>query len=149
MCNISGEKGSAQFLKKVSLVMNTKLLNIVAIATLAAGSAFAQAQPVPAPTAPTAPARPAVTAPAATTPAPAAKPATPAATNNVVPMNQRVNLNTATDKELDSLPQIGAARAKAIVEARAKGRFKDWNDFVARNVVPKNAEDAIKDKVRF
>jgi competence protein ComEA len=61
-----------------------------------------------------------------------------------------VNLNTAPENELDKLPQIGPARAKAIIEARTKnGRFKDWNDFVARNVVPKNAEDAIKDKIRF
>ena len=45
---------------------------------------------------------------------------------------------------------LSPARAKSIIEARTKnGRFKDWNDFVARNVVPKNAEDAIKDKVRF
>jgi competence protein ComEA len=61
-----------------------------------------------------------------------------------------VNLNTATEAELDKLEQIGPARAKAIIEARTKnGRFKDWNDFVARNVVPKNAEEAIKNKVRF
>jgi competence protein ComEA len=60
-----------------------------------------------------------------------------------------VNLNTATEAELDKLDQIGPARAKAIIEARAKGKFKNWDDFVARNVVPKNAEEAIKGKVRF
>ncbi|MFN3483781.1 MAG: ComEA family DNA-binding protein, partial [Rhabdaerophilum calidifontis] len=77
----------------------------------------------------------------ATAPAPAAAPAAQA---------QLVNLNTATEAELDKLPQIGPARAKDIIEARTKnGRFKDWNDFVARNVVPKNAEEAIKGKVRF
>jgi competence protein ComEA len=61
----------------------------------------------------------------------------------------KINLNTANAQELDKLPQIGPARAKAIVEARAKGRFKDWDDFVARNVVPSNAEKAIKDLVSF
>ncbi|MFZ4531165.1 MAG: ComEA family DNA-binding protein [Alsobacter sp.] len=117
-------------------------------------------RPVTPPTAPAAPARPAtpaVPAPAApaaaapatntlarpTTPAPAAvtQPAKP------VPAGQKVNLNTASAEELDKLPQIGPARSKAIIDARAKGRFKDWNDFVARNVVPSNAETAITDLV--
>ena len=57
--------------------------------------------------------------------------------------------DTATATELDTLPQIGPARAKAIVEARAKGKFKDWDDFVARKVVPSNAVAAIKDLVSF
>ena len=126
-----------------------KFLTAAALSTILAGAAFAQATQ---PTAP-APARP-MPAPAAPA-APAARPATPApatAAPATAPANQaqRVNLNTAPATELDKLPQIGDARAKAIIEARTKGgRFKDWNDFVARNVVPKNAEDAIKDKVRF
>ena len=70
--------------------------------------------------------------------------ATPAA-----PVAKKVNLNTADAKELDTLPQIGEARAKSIIEARAKAKFKDWADFEARKVVPKNAEEAIKDKVSF
>ena len=87
------------------------------------------------------PSRPA--APAVTTPAKPASPATPA------PVVNKINLNTATATELDTLPQIGPARAKAIVEARAKGKFKNWDDFVARKVVPSNAEAAIKDLVSF
>jgi DNA uptake protein ComE-like DNA-binding protein len=61
----------------------------------------------------------------------------------------KVNLNTANAQELDKLPQIGPARAKAIIDARAKGSFKNWDDFVARKVVPSNAERAIKDLVSF
>ncbi|MFN7320879.1 MAG: ComEA family DNA-binding protein [Methylobacterium sp.] len=128
-------------------------------ALLLATSAFAQNAPqtttqpqqrpaapaapaAPAPAAPAPAARPATPAPAATAPAPAQRPA--------AAQTQLVNLNTATEAELDKLEQIGSARAKAIIEARNKGgRFKDWNDFVARNVVPKNAEEAIKNKVRF
>jgi competence protein ComEA len=87
------------------------------------------------------PAQPA--APAVTTPAKPANPATPA------PVVNKINLNTATSTELDKLPQIGPARAKAIVEARAKDKFKNWDDFVARKVVPSNAEAAIKDLVSF
>lgn len=95
--------------------------------------------PAPAP-AVTAPAKPAVAAPAA--PAPAAAPAaTPAA--------KKTNLNTAGADELDKLPQIGPARSKAIIDARAKAKFKDWADFTGRSVVPSNAEAAIKDLVSF
>jgi DNA uptake protein ComE-like DNA-binding protein len=82
-------------------------------------------------------------APAVTAPAKPANPTTPA------PVVNKINLNTATATELDTLPQIGPARAKAIVEARAKGKFKDWDDFVARKVVPSNAVAAIKDLVSF
>ena len=90
--------------------------------------------------------------PAPVTPPPAAaapvKPVTTtgAATNQVA---AKTNLNTATVAELDKLPQIGPARSKAIVEARAKAKFKDWNDFVARKVVPADAQAAIKDVVSF
>jgi DNA uptake protein ComE-like DNA-binding protein len=99
------------------------------------------------PAQPTQPQRPAAAAPAPAAAQPAARTTAPAATQA---QGQKVNLNTAAEGDLDKLPQIGPARAKAIVEARTKnGRFKDWNDFVARGVVPSNAEAAIKDLVRF
>jgi competence protein ComEA len=150
----------------------SRILVIPAALALLAGPVLAQTatqpqtptqqpvRPVTPPTAPATPARPAtptVPAPAApaaaapaantlarpTTPAPAAttQPAKP------VPAGQKVNLNTASADELDKLPQIGPARSKAIIDARAKGKFKSWEDFVARNVVPSNAEAAIKDLV--
>ena len=87
------------------------------------------------------PAKPA--APAVTTPAKPANPTTPA------PVVNKINLNTATATELDTLPQIGPARAKAIVEARAKGKFKNWDDFVARKLLPADSAAAIKDVVTF
>jgi DNA uptake protein ComE-like DNA-binding protein len=100
-------------------------------------------QPAPRVTQPAQPAAPAAQpAPRVTQPAqPAAQPARPAAAQG-----QLINLNTASREELDGLPQIGAARAEAII---AKRPYRDWNDFVAKNVVPANAEAAIKDKVRF
>ncbi len=61
----------------------------------------------------------------------------------------RVNLNTATAAELDRLPQIGATRAQAIITARNQEKFKNWDDFIARKIVPENAEAAIKDLVAF
>ena len=92
------------------------------------------------PAAPTKPA-PAVTAPAA------AKPTTTGAAT--APIASKTNLNTATATELDKLPKIGPARSKAIIDARTKAKFKDWPDFVARKVIPADAEAAIKDVVTF
>ena len=120
-----------------------KFVATVAIIALTSGAAFAQAtqpaKPLTAPVAPpaavTAPAKPVVTAPA-----PVAAPAAVA---------KKMNLNTATAEEMDKQPQIGPARAKAIVEARTKAKFKDWADFTSRNIVPSNAETAIKDMVYF
>jgi DNA uptake protein ComE-like DNA-binding protein len=150
-----------------------KLIATTLAAALLSTSVFAQTAPAtqqpatpsrpaqPAAQQPAAPARPATpTAQQPAAPAQAQQPARPAAPTTApaaaTTQQQRpgqaqlVNLNTAPENELDKLPQIGPARAKAIIEARTKGgRFKDWNDFVARNVVPKNAEDAIKDKIRF
>ncbi|MCB1536493.1 MAG: helix-hairpin-helix domain-containing protein [Rhodoblastus sp.] len=94
------------------------------------------------------PAKPAA-APAAKAAAPAKPAAAPAAKPAAATAGKKIDLNTATADDLDKLPQIGPARAKAIIEARAKGKFKNWDDFVKRNVVPANAESAIKDLVKF
>jgi DNA uptake protein ComE-like DNA-binding protein len=136
--------------------MSFKTIVAAALFTAAASTAFAQQtqpqqqnplrpnQPAT-PAAPAQPAQPTQARPAQpATPAPAqaqpARAAAPAAQGTLV------NLNTATKDQLDTLPQIGDARAQAII---AKRPYKDWNDFVAKNVVPANAEAAIKDKVRF
>jgi competence protein ComEA len=110
------------------------LLALAAVLALASMPALAETSQPKKDAAPAAKSPPAATAPAATKSAPVTK---------------KVNLNTATAAELDALPQIGPARAKAIIEGRAKGRYKNWDDFVARNVIPSNAEAAIKDQVSF
>jgi competence protein ComEA len=112
------------------------LVTSVALALLSA-PAFAQGTG-------TQPMQPAKPAPAVTAPA---KPATTGAAT--APVAAKTNLNTATVAELDKLPKIGAARSKAIIEARAKEKFKNWDDFVARKVVPSDAVAAIKDVVSF
>ncbi|HVZ09170.1 ComEA family DNA-binding protein [Rhodopila sp.] len=69
-----------------------------------------------------------------------------------LPPGGKVDLNTATAEQLDALPQIGAARAKAILTERAKGPFKDWNDFdtrMAHSSVNAGVKAKIKDKVTF
>jgi DNA uptake protein ComE-like DNA-binding protein len=143
----------------------TRLLTASAVATLLAAQALAQTAPAPATTQPQRPAttqvqpaqpqRPATTPPAAQAqPAQPQRPATSQATPPAAgqTQGQRVNLNTASASELDSLPQIGAARAQAILAERAKGRFRDWADFerrMAGTAVNQTALNAIKDRVRF
>lgn len=123
----------------------SRILTAAAVSALLAGSALAQTATQPPATQPS---RPAATTPA--TPAAPARPAAaaPAAQNQAT----RVNLNSATAAELDTLPQIGAARAQAIVTERGKGRFRDWADFerrMAGTTVNQQALNAIKDRVRF
>ena len=86
--------------------------------------------------------------PSATPPAAAAPKAdtTGAAT---APVTSKVNLNTATAAELAKLPKISPVQSKAIVEARAKSKFKNWDDFVARKLVPASSAPAFKDVVTF
>jgi competence protein ComEA len=87
-------------------------------------------------------------APAATPAAPAAS--TPSTTGKATnPVAAKVNLNTAPAADLDKLPKGSQANSKAIVEARTKAKFKNWDDFVARKVVPADASAAIKDVVTF
>ncbi|MCW3474069.1 ComEA family DNA-binding protein [Limobrevibacterium gyesilva] len=86
-------------------------------------------------------------APAATAP-PMAHPATPAPAAAA----KKVDLNTATAAELDALPDVGKARSKAILDERAKGKFKDWADFDHRMTgtsVNAGVKAKIKDHVTF
>jgi competence protein ComEA len=117
--------------------MFTRLLATSTMLALLSVPAFAQGMP------PTQPAKP---APAVAAPN-AAKPATSGVATS--PDAVKVNLNTATAAELDKLPHIGPTRSKAIIAARAKGKFKNWDDFVARKVLPADAAAAIKGSVSF
>jgi DNA uptake protein ComE-like DNA-binding protein len=86
-------------------------------------------------------------------------PATPPTTAKTVtaprptlPAGTKVNLNTASASELDALPSVGKARAKAIVDERAKSPFKDWADFDKRmqhTSVNRGVRAKIKDSVTF
>jgi competence protein ComEA len=91
----------------------------------------------------------------ATKPAPSPTPPAAAApkpdTTGVAtaPVASKINLNTATAAELGKLPKISPVQSKAIMEARAKAKFKNWDDFVARKLVPSDSAAAIKDVVTF
>jgi competence protein ComEA len=65
----------------------------------------------------------------------AAAPAAPAAAT----AKKMVDINKATAAELDALPQIGAARTKAIIAGRP---YKSVDDL--KKVLPANAFDAVK-----
>jgi competence protein ComEA len=59
-----------------------------------------------------------------------------------------VNLNTATEKELDRLPGIGEAYSRRIVDSRAvDGAFKSVDDLVTRKVVPAATLEKIRSLV--
>lgn len=129
------------------MTMSRFLLPLVALAAMG-GQAFAQT-PAQAPAA-AKPAAP-VTAPAAPAAqaAPAAKPATPAAAQPSAAQTKKININTATAAELDTLKGIGEARSKKIIEERSKAKFKDFADLVKRGTLPSNVEAEIKDKITF
>ena len=87
-------------------------------------------------------------APSPTPPA-AAAPKPDTTGTATAPVASKINLNTATAAELGKLPKISPVQSKAIVEARTKAKFKNWDDFVARKLVPADSASAIKDVVTF
>lgn len=129
------------------MTMSRFLIPLVALAAMG-GQAFAQtATQAPTPAKPAAP----VTVPAAPAAqaAPAAKPATPAVATPAAAQAKKININTATAAELDTLKGIGEARSKKIIEERGKAKFKDFADLVKRGTLPSNVEADIKDKITF
>ncbi len=126
----------------------TRFLATVAAVMMVASPVLAQtAQPVT----PTLPARPAVPAPAVPAVAQPVVPARPVAAQPAAttPAAKIVNINTATAAELDTLKGIGPARAKKIIEERAKTRFRNFDDLVQRNVLPSNVEAELRGKISF
>lgn len=114
---------------------NRVLWGVLALALVSAPG-FAQdskPSPVPAPKSPSPMAAPKASTTGAATPAVTAK----------------VNLNTASEADLAKLPKISSAQAKAIVEARTKAKFKSYDDFLARKVVPADTAAGLKETVTF
>lgn len=80
-------------------------------------------------------------APSTPAPSTAAKPAAPAAASS---QGALLDINTASKDDLDKLPEIGSARAEAIIKGRP---YRAKNELVDKKIIPQNAYDAIKDKV--
>ena len=55
-----------------------------------------------------------------------------------------IDINSASEKELDALPGIGEARAKAIVKNRP---YKGKDELVQKKIIPQGVYDGIKDKI--
>ena len=122
--------------------------------------ALAQTTTTPTPAAPTtpAPATPAQVAPArprtAATPATpqpmtgmgttAPSATTPSTTTAGAATAEMVNINTATATDLDKLPQIGKARAAAIIKGRP---YKSTDELVSKKVLSKGVYNRIKDRI--
>lgn len=81
------------------------------------------------------------------TPPSAAKtetPTRPPATTGSQPTGALVDINSASAEELDKLPGIGPARAKAIIASRP---YSGKDDLVNRKIIPANVYNQIKDKI--
>ena len=96
----------------------------------ASGAAFAQKQE------PAKPASPVLAVPAPKADAKAA----PASEAKKEPMD----INTATEKELATLPKIGDVRAKAIIKGRP---YNGKDDLINKKIIPQDAYDAIKEVI--
>ncbi len=55
-----------------------------------------------------------------------------------------MDINSASEKDLASLPGIGEARAKAIVKGRP---YKGKNELMDKKIVPESVYNGIKDKI--
>ena len=62
--------------------------------------------------------------------------------------DDRIDLNTADQAELESLPGIGPVTAAQIIEARSQQRFSDVGDLLDRDVVGQAVFEDIEDLVR-
>ena len=61
-----------------------------------------------------------------------------------------VEVNTATEAELDGVKGLGPSSTARILKARALGPFKDWADFMRRvkGIKPSKAEQLSRDGLR-
>ena len=69
---------------------------------------------------------------------------TPMAAQKAPASAEKLDLNTATEKELSELPGIGDVRSKAIIKGRP---YKGKDDLVERKILTQSVYNKIKDQV--
>jgi competence protein ComEA len=82
---------------------------------------------------------------AAPAPAPATKSAPP--TTGAAPAAKQadlIDINSATEAQLSTLPGIAKARSEAIIKGRP---YKGKDELLAKKIVPENVYNDIKDKI--
>jgi DNA uptake protein ComE-like DNA-binding protein len=72
------------------------------------------------------------------------KPPSPTAAILAAETNQLVDINSASLAELDKLPGVGPARAKAIIANRP---YSGKDNLVQRKIIPVNVYNQIRDKI--
>jgi DNA uptake protein ComE-like DNA-binding protein len=60
------------------------------------------------------------------------------------PKTELMDINSASEKDLATLPGIGDVRAKAIVKGRP---YKGKNELADKKIIPQKVYDEIKDKI--
>lgn len=62
--------------------------------------------------------------------------------------SSKININTASQEELESLPGIGPAKAKAIIDYRKKnGKFRSKGDIIKVKGIGKKIYEKIKNRI--
>ena len=74
----------------------------------------------------------------------AAKPAATAPAKKADEKKEKMDINSASEAELATLPGIGEVRAKAIVKGRP---YKGKDDLVQKKILTKGVYDKIKDDI--
>jgi competence protein ComEA len=83
---------------------------------------------------------------AAPAPAPATKsaPATTGAAPTAAKQADLVDINSATEAQLSTLPGVAKARSEAIIKGRP---YKGKDELLSKKIVPENVYNDIKDKI--
>lgn len=64
--------------------------------------------------------------------------------SKAAPKQELLDINTATEAQLEALKGVGKARAEAIIKGRP---YKGKDDLVSKKIIPENVYNDIKDKI--
>ena len=67
--------------------------------------------------------------------------------NSTSNITGKININTASKEELESLPNIGSAKAEKIIEYREKNKFESIEDIKKVNGIGDSLYEKIKDNI--